>query len=86
MQSAGRIYSDMVENQPSDGKRKSTHLALLRDAEGHREVPKDQDWRIKPPGLGKGRCVDDAQDRSMQASPNFRKAWADIQVADHLQK
>ena len=37
------------------------------------------------PDQGKGRGVEDAQDRSIQASPNLRKAWADIQVADHLQ-
>ena len=33
MQHAGRIHSDMVENQPRVIKRKSTHLVLQRDAE-----------------------------------------------------
>ena len=58
MQHAGRIHSDMVENQPRVIKRKSTHLVLQRDAEGR---PKDLDWRCTPSRPGERRGVEDAQ-------------------------
>ena len=96
MQNAGRFYSDLVENKPEgEG---GTHRVLQRDAEGHREDPEDQDQSIEPSRPGEGRGAKDAQidhrrrevlraehvDKSMQAAPNFRKTWADTQVADHL--
>ena len=61
MQHAGRIHSDMVENQQSVIKRKSTHLVLQRDAEGHRNDPQDQDWRFTLSRPEEGRDVEDAQ-------------------------
>ena len=44
------------------GKRKSTHMVLQRDAEGHREDHEDQECGTEFPGPGKGRSFDDDQD------------------------
>ena len=96
IQNAGRYYSDMVGKPTKRGKRKSAHLVLQRDAESHGKDPKDQDRRIERSRPGEGRRVEDAQDdhrrkevpraehvdKSMQAPPNIRKAWADTQIAD----
>ena len=62
VQSAGRINSDMVENQPSVERGSPHILVLQRDAEGHREDPEDQEWGTKFPGPWKGRGEEDVQD------------------------
>ena len=95
---AGRFYSDMVEIKP-DMERGSTHIwffnAMLKATE---RILKTKIGELSLPDQGKaealrtlGLITDGGKFHELstwikacRAPPNFRKAWADAQVADHL--